>query len=139
MTPPATLRRSTNIALCRSLHEVTLYGSPFETPEDGNVYWVLWQAGEPLGFCSVRASIIPGCAFLSRAGVLPGARGNNYQRRMIRARVAWAREEGYASAISWAHATNVPSLRSLVREGFLPWTPPVALDDSDVVYVRLDL
>lgn len=112
--------------------------STYEGPEVGNVYWILWHEGEAAGYCSIRplreSSYDPhhaSTAFLSRAVVLPHARGQGLQRRMIRARVKWAVEEGYERVVTTLDWDNIPSLRNLVKEGFVPYVPFYDWTESD--------
>lgn len=68
--------------------------------------------------------------YLARAGVIPEARGGGLQKRLIRARLRWGRECGFAWAIT--DTATVASMRSLIACGFRPYEParPWALSYS---------
>lgn len=116
----------------------------FEGPEDGNVYWLLFDFDTPVGFCSVRPSRFDPehTVFLSRAGILPVARGLRLHRRMIRARCRWARKHGFEYAITYCYNENKASAVNLIKEGFLPWKPPESIGrwaGEDAMYFRKTL
>jgi GNAT superfamily N-acetyltransferase len=60
---------------------------------------------------------------LTRAGVLPGHRGLGLQRRMIRARVAYARRSGIPEVWTYTVHDNPASANSLIGAGFTTWLP----------------
>lgn len=94
-----------------------------------SAWWIYWVKGEAVGICGIRPmqeypKLEPRwkeTAMLCRCGLLPSARGRNIQRRMIRKRVQWAREQGYKRVATYTSVDNIASLRSLIREGFLPY------------------
>jgi RimJ/RimL family protein N-acetyltransferase len=90
-----------------------------------SVWWVAeafmddeWQ---PVGYAGLEVTDAGKKAFLSRAGVLPIARGQQLQQRLIRARVAYARRQGVERVWTYTHWANIRSQRSLVRAGLLPY------------------
>lgn len=102
---------------------------------DNAAWWVAFRDGEPVGFCGVqRARTEPGSAYLSRAGVLQSARGNGLQRRFLRCRERWARDQGMEAAITYTLPTNYPSMNNLIASGYR--TCAGSYLGSDVVYWR---
>lgn len=90
-----------------------------------SVWWVAeafmddeWQA---VGYAGLEVTDAGKKAFLSRAGVLPVARGQKLQQRLIRARVAYARRQGVERVWTYTHWANIRSQRSLARAGLLPY------------------
>jgi GNAT superfamily N-acetyltransferase len=83
------------------------------------VWWAVWSGGEAVGFAGAKPDGKD--AQLTRAGLLPSARGAGLQRRLIQARLKWARERGARNALTYTSALNVASMRQLVREGFVPY------------------
>lgn len=79
-------------------------------------WWVGFADGKPVAF----AGIAPrgDKAFLSRAGVLPEARGAGLQRRLIRIRTRWAAKAGFKRVYTYTYGCNYASASSLTREGF---------------------
>ncbi len=136
------LARTKNVKLVRALHGELFPGTDFESPAQGNVYWLVYdEHGGAVAFASARAHTKePGAAFLSRSGVVAGARGHGLQRRLIRARCAWARAQHFSRAVTYVHVTNIPSLRSLVQEHFVPYWPEQGrLAEQEWVYVERGL
>jgi GNAT superfamily N-acetyltransferase len=121
--------------------------APKEGPDLGNEYWILWdEEGEAAGFCSVRplrsTSYEPDwekTAFLSRAGLLPHARGKGLQRRMLQIRQRWARDEGFTRITTYVALDNVPSARNLVKSGFTIYRPVGLWGGLDVIYFEKEL
>jgi GNAT superfamily N-acetyltransferase len=141
---------SKNYALIRSLEDRAMPNEGFEGPEDGNIYWLVrnCDTNVPVGYCSIRPTQFDPkhTAFLSRAAVLPSARGKGLQRRMIRVRVAWAKRHGYTRLVTYASTLNPPSIMNLMREGFKPYVPDEVGDPPmeawagyDSVYFQLEL
>ena len=65
--------------------------NPF-IPTKGD-WWVAFKGKEAVAFAGIRpASSVPFGGYLCRAGVLPGYRGQGPQQRLLRKRVAFARE-----------------------------------------------
>lgn len=121
------LQRTTDYRMVNALETLLFPDSKeddAETPRRGNVYWALWHEGEMVGYCSVRPSQTEkNAAFLSRAGLLPSARGRGLQRRMVRVRERWAKDNGFERTITYVHTTNIPSLRNIMACGYLPYEP----------------
>lgn len=90
---------------------------------DDSVFWVI--GGDPaLGYCSaeIRPAVPSGHAvYLTRAWVCPELRRQGWQARMIRVRMAYGMALGAQAARTYTAGDNVPSFRSLIRAGFLPY------------------
>lgn len=122
------LRQTSNLDLVKQLHAQCL---PDDDWEDATQHWALWNdAGRACGFCSVYRLKYERGVYLSRAGVLPGTRGRGLQRRMIQARLRWARTRGLRFAVTYTSLDNYPSIVNLLRCGFVfydpatPWAGP---------------
>ena len=108
---------------------------PHDTPlrmSSGKWWIAIDEHGVPQGFASVHGGQqFSDCAYLSRAGVMPEAWGKGLQRRLIRARVAYARKAGFRWAITDT-TCNPRSANNLIACGFRTWAPhnPWALDYS---------
>lgn len=77
--------------------------------------------------------------YLSRAGVLPEARGHGLQRRLIHVRVAAARKHACASVVTYTSTDNAPSMNSLIAAGFRAYTPASYWVGPEFVYWRKPL
>jgi GNAT superfamily N-acetyltransferase len=60
---------------------------------------------------------------LTAAGVIPSARGQKLQRRLIAARVRFARDEEIPIVWTYTATHNVASANSLIASGFKRWIP----------------
>lgn len=116
-------------------------GATFEGPDGGNVYWLVkTPAGRAVGFCSVRPTTTDlDTVFLSRAGILPEARGLGLHRRMISVRLRWARKNGFKRAITYAQRDNIQSAVNLLRCGFMLYDPDYRWVGDSYLYFLIDL
>lgn len=93
---------------------------PGDTPldTDDGIWWIAYDEHGPTGFAAARQSALwADTLYLSRAGVLPHARGQGLQRDLIRARLAYARRNGYTWVTSDT-CDNPPSANNLIACGF---------------------
>lgn len=88
---------------------------------DGELWLASADDGEPVGYASLLVQDNGAKAFLSRAGVIKAHRGQGLQKRLIRARISWARKHGIPRLYTYVWAGNIPSFRSLCSAGFLPY------------------
>ncbi len=85
-------------------------------------WWVAYtQDGTPVAYAGLSVPGPQKWGFLSRAGVLPVARGGGLQKRLIRVRERWARAHGLTHTWTYVATFNVPSQRSLIGCGYLPY------------------
>lgn len=129
------LRRTDDLRTVEELHRRCLPGDEFDL--EGQL-WLAYAGDKPVAFCSARKLKHENAVFLSRAGVLPCARGAGLQRRMIHARVRWAREIGARTCITYTVFDNHPSIVNLLRSGFQFYVPHYRWA-GDVHYFRRDL
>lgn len=107
-------------------------------PDEG-VWWIAYHRRTPVGFaCLVPSLQIPDGVYLSRAGVVPYARGHGIQRRLVRARLAWAKREGYNWAVSDT-TDNGPSANNLIACGFRLYTPGIPYSFARALYWKKKL
>lgn len=110
--------RKSDMAWLRSMHP----------GEDGLAEWsevegsTWWVDGRD-AFCAARITTDDGVrvCHLTSAWVAPAMRSRGMQRRMIRVRVAWAKREGCSRVRTYTWGGNLPSMRSLIRSGFVPF------------------
>lgn len=111
-----TRARSSDVeAEIRDLDAAEFPGAPFPL---ASVWWTI--DGDPeLGYCGAelrgREEV-----HLTRAWVCPDLRGQGWQTRMIRARLAWARRVGVLRAETYTWHDAPASMRALIRAGFRP-------------------
>lgn len=108
-------------------------------------WWVATRDDEVVGFAGAIPWVYKGesALYLYRCGVVRSARGHGLQRRLIRARVRHAREEGLDEVWTYTSYMNARSSNNLIRCGFELWLPgtwggvdPFRLDDNAFIYWR---
>ncbi len=118
---------------------------PHDTPREieGDHWWIAYADGNPVGFASL--AIWPSddadprpIVYLSRAGVLPHARGGGLQKRLIRARVNYAKKLPARGVVTYTR-DNPPSMNSLISEGFKTYHPSSPWAADDAVYWFKDI
>lgn len=104
-------------------------------PEDG-VWWLLFYGPEnPVGFASVRPSIIdPEAWFLSRCGILPEHTGHGLQRSLINHRLSYLRAIGVKTATTYTVPDNPASSNNLIKCGFKLYRPEPLFANEDTLY-----
>ena len=116
--------QTTDEAAVRRLYGHLFDIKDYEGADRGNLFWLASNATAVAAFASARPSVNePDAFFLSRCGVLTKYRGQGLQRRLIHARLRWAKAHGIRRAITYTLLENVASARNLVRAGFLPYWP----------------
>lgn len=108
--------------------------------EHGVHWWIVRDVGDGVlaGYCGIVLSHADR-GFLCRAGVMPHARGNGLQRRMIRARERFARTQGWTRLVTYTHFTNTSSANNLIACGYRLYTPDAAWGGSSALYFWRDL
>ncbi len=89
-------------------------------PDEITMWGALDEAGNLLAMAGAHFEPDSRHAELICCVVDPGARGKGLQKRLIKARVVWARKLGAVSISTYAYVGNAPSLISLLRCGFVP-------------------
>jgi GNAT superfamily N-acetyltransferase len=100
-------------------HECLPHDEPL--PANEGFWWIAYQGGNPVAFCSLK-ELSGGLCYLSRSGVLPHARGQGIQKRMIRTRLRFAKRIG-AVEVCTDTSHNPASANSLIAEGFRMYEP----------------
>lgn len=131
-----TLEQTNDKDLVGALHIICM---PSDPPDLRGQLWVCYHDdGTPVAYCTA-CDIGHGAVFLSSAGVLPCARGAGLQRRMIRARIQWARTMGASTVITYTVYDNYASIVNLLKCGFEFYTPHYRWVGKDVHYFIKDL
>jgi GNAT superfamily N-acetyltransferase len=108
-------RRTTDVQALRAMHSLILPSDEVPALNPNVAAWLGWAKGTPVAFCTARYWRSEGSVFLERAGVLPIAQGNGLQRRMIRLREKWAKQQGAECVLTYVEARNYESLVNLLR------------------------
>lgn len=122
----------------REQHELTFPGEEWPIP---TASWIVYDddTDKPVGFCTLQTLRNESGIFLSRCGVLPCARNAGLQRRMIHARIAWARRHGLESVITYTTYTNHQSIANLLRCGLRFYTPDYSWAGKGLHYFLREL
>lgn len=115
------LSRTEDRRTVAALH--TLIFPDDEEDLDGQLWVGHDNTNTPVAFCSARKLKSENAVFFSRAGVLPCAAGHGLQRRMINARIRWAREQDADFCITYTVHDNHASIVNLLRCGFRFYRP----------------
>lgn len=105
----------------------------------GDRWWVAFDGDAPVAFAGARPSGTPGYWYLCRAGVIPSARGQGLQKRLIRVRTAAAKAAGATAVITDTRSGNCASSNSLIGEGFRTYMPARRWALPDSIYWKKDL
>lgn len=98
-------------------------------------WWVAFKGKVPVGFVGVVDSTkVPNALYLFIVGVIPSARGDGIQKRLTKKVLRYARERGRRYVVSDTVNTNVASMRSFVRSGFIPFRPDDKWGSPHAVY-----
>ena len=94
---------------------------PIEIPARPLI-WLAWLGRAPIGYLVANDAT----SELVRFGVLPDAAGRGAGAGLLRALTNHARAEFWPHVRTYARANNTPSLRALMRAGYLPagWEAP---------------
>lgn len=101
---------------------------------EGHLWWVIYDGKTPIAYAGAKYLPHEKVVYLSRAGVLDGYRGKHLQRRLIRARVRWARKIGATQAITYTVVTNPASSNNLIKCGFVTYIPAWKWGGRSAIY-----
>lgn len=92
--------------------------------EKGEYWAVLDDQGKMVGFGGLKQSNVwSDTVFFHCSGVTPAARGQGLQKKLIKARLSWAKRNGYNWATTYTVVSNPASSASLISCGFKPYWP----------------
>lgn len=112
---------------------------PTDFPADTSygVWWLAWDGDKAAGYAAINPPLEGVRPYLSRAGVLPEYRGQGIQKRLIRARLAYARKQGWREVVTDTSKDNVMSSNNLIGCGFRLFRPEVPWSfESGLYWVR---
>ena len=110
------LTRTNDRKTVKALHMICMPNDGFDLR--GQLWLVYDDTKTPVAFCAARRLGGEPGVFFNRCGVLPCANGGGLQRRMIRARLRWAKEIGAEYVITYTLFNNHASIVNLLRCGF---------------------
>ena len=121
-----------------AMHEVCFPDLPMIELLDGHFWWLAYDDdGDAIGFCALWPSVrMAGGGYLARAGVMPEARGNGLQMRMIRVRERKARTMDWTVMVSDTNRDNPASANNMIRAGYRIFWPPQRWSNDASIYWR---
>lgn len=100
-------------------------------------WWIAYRNGAPVAFAGLWPSVrSPGSGYLCRAGVMPEARGEGLQRRLIKVREKEARKKRWVALFSDCRPGNAHSLNNLFACGYRAFVPSDPWSGEEWNYVR---
>lgn len=127
-----TFKRTKDVQALRALHALIFPDDDVPALNTNVAAWIGWageppleeQHATPVAFCTARHWREERAVFLERAGVLPIANGQGLQRRMIRLRESWARQQsGAQEMLTYVAPRNYQSMVNLLRCGYRFYEP----------------
>ena len=85
------------------------------------IWFIGIENGVDVCYCGVK--MYDNVAYLSRAGVMPLARGKGYQKKMIDRRLDYVKKQGVTRVVTDTIAGNTASNNNLIRSGFKMYDP----------------
>lgn len=107
-----------------------------------DAHWLAFdETGTPVAFASAKFRKKDNYVYFSRAGVLTNAQGKGLQKRLIKARLNWAKKIGADTAYTYTTLKNYPSMLNLLKCGFKLYDPtgPDAYVGPEYHYYFYDL
>lgn len=97
-----------------------LHGSD-PVPWPAHELWAAFDGDTPVALAAGRSERAdPTTYFLSTCFVRPESRGAGIQKRLIRARIRFARKQSYLRCWTYTATFSIASMRSLIACGFRP-------------------
>lgn len=127
------IKQSTDIDLIRRMDKRCLPGCYFYL---GEYWWIVWDGKIPVGYAGMAQSKQwNNCGYFCRAGIIPEYRGRGLQKRLIHARLRFARSLGWEAVVTDTRQ-NPASANSLISCGFTTYIPRNPWGFSDCIYWR---
>lgn len=139
MASPYRIKRArtpTQIAAAKALDR-DCFSSDVESAKwDRSVTWIVEHTptAQIIGYACLRFVTHEKLAYLTRAGISGEHRGQGLQKRLIRVRLAYAKQRGYPAAITYTVRANSRSVNSLIACGFRYYEPPNAWAGREMLY-----
>ena len=103
-----------------------------------SVWWIVRDENmEPCGYCGMI--VYDNFAIHKRCGVLPRARRNGLQKRMLKTRENYARKHGCFSVGTYVQVQNHISANNLIKTGYRVYNPEWRWGGDDYLYVQKEL
>lgn len=128
------IRKTNDLELIQTLN-AEIFPQDLLHTDHKTAAWVLYDdKDEPVAFCTCRNSGY-GILFMDRAGIKKEHRKKGLHRKLIKAREAYAKKNGFKKIITYVMKENYASLFTLVRCDYEMYTPEYKYAGENVIYV----
>ena len=102
-------------------------------------WWFMFIDSRVVGYCAMRFIYRSGrkVAYFTRVGILKSHRGRGLQKRLIRARLNYAKRNNAARVVTYTLCDNCASSNNLIKCGFKTYNPIEQWAGRDVIYWRI--
>ena len=112
---------------------------PFDKPYmftwEKNISWVSYESDELQGYLTAHP-LKNGVWFYTRVGVMPAARGQGLQRKLMTAMERHGRKSGWHSIVTYTAGFNGYSTRNILAAGYRTYEPKKSYVGFEVVHMR---
>lgn len=98
----------------------------YRTSTKDTWWWIVTVEGWDVGYAGMKYLPIDDCGYFSRAGVVEASRGFGFHKRLIKARIAYAKRKGWSGVLTYVAIHNHASLNALIGRGFRIYNPHYA-------------
>jgi N-acetylglutamate synthase-like GNAT family acetyltransferase len=102
-------------------------------------WWVAEDNGKLVAYSGLKLVGNEDVGYFCRVGVLPSYRGRGLQRRMMRAKIRYARKLKLKRIVSYTTPLATVSGNNLIECGFRLYRPDWLWGDTDWLYFKFDL
>lgn len=121
--PKISIRKSEDLRSVETLDKKIFSRMDAEIKLEGTFWWLAYEDGAAVGFAGMRKVAKEPYGYFCRAGVLPRSRGQGIHTRLIRARLNWAKRQGWAGVMTYTILENHRSANNLINQGFRLFKP----------------
>lgn len=101
----------------------------------GSDWWIAWdESGDPVGYGGVV--IYEDFAIHKRCGVLPCARKQGLQKKMLKVRETYAKKQGCEVICTYVSVENPISANNLIKVGYRAYVPEWQWGGREFLYVQ---
>jgi len=132
-----TIRKTQDFFTILSLNE-QIFSESESIDVSNNIFgWIARDGAnkKSIGFCTAT-NIGSGILYLSRSGLLSGYRGRGLQRRFVRIRERFARQNKFQTVITYVHPENHSSFVTLIKMGYEIYDPEYDYVGDEFIYLR---
>jgi len=129
------VRRSADLDVL-TLLQLDIFPNDEMYNNESMVFWISYDSNMvPVGFAILK-EINGDSVYFTRAGVSMNHRGKGLHRRMVAARLRYAKRNGYKNVITYTIYDNAASSNTLIKSGFLRYEPQYKWVEKVLFYIK---